>query len=708
MRKSFRPLLPNLSMVNLLEEDEDDKSRMVFSTYQTMINKIDVMEADGTRAYGVGHFDLIIIDESHRSIYSKYGAIFDYFDASLVGLTATPLDQRDRNTFETFNLPNGQPTDVYSFKDAVSEGYLVNYQLKQVDLKFPSRGIKYAELTEAEKIQYEATFTDELTGEMPEEVKGAAVNNWLFNKDTVRKVVEDLMVNGHHVEGGDKLGKTIMFCRSHKHAQFVVETFDELYPSYKGHFCQIIDNQCKNPQKLIEDFEKPTKMPQIAVSVDMMDTGIDVIEVLNLVFFKPVKSKSKFWQMIGRGTRLCPDLFGPGQDKEGFRIFDYCRNFDFFGENSEGFESGAGETLAQKMFKCLARLAYYLQTAEYQSDPASLAVWEDSIDWLNEQIKGINSDSALVRKSRRSIETFSEKAELRSLDENKLHALIKDLSHLPMPAQDEEEMKKRFDVRLFNLMLSVIEETSQQKGLIKGVIKTAEDLRKKASIPSVRDKLHTLDRVVESDFWKDLNVATVDYVRRELRDLVKLLETDDASQLIYYTDLEDEVTNPDEAFDPGENYGDEFLDYKERLKRYFMDHPELKAVWKLQNAIALDEQDLQGLEEVVYSSEVSDRESFEENAAGKSLTAFIRSLMGMDRQAVEKAFSDYLDANSFNAKQIDCINIIIDHYVLHGFMEKKALQEQPFKGFAGGFMGLYGQDNAIKIVRLINELNEVG
>ncbi|NQZ56682.1 MAG: DEAD/DEAH box helicase family protein, partial [Lentisphaeraceae bacterium] len=213
MRKSFRPLLPNLSMVNLLEEKENENSRMVFSTYQTMINKIDVLKEDGTREYGVGHFDLIIIDESHRSIYSKFGALFDYFDASLLGLTATPLDQRDRNTFETFDLPNGKPTDVYSFKDAVSDGFLVNYQVKKPDLKFPTKGIKYADLSDAEKMHYEETFTDELTGNMPEEVSGEAVNKWLFNVDTVRRVWDALMEDGIRVEGGDKLGKTIMFCR---------------------------------------------------------------------------------------------------------------------------------------------------------------------------------------------------------------------------------------------------------------------------------------------------------------------------------------------------------------------------------------------------------------------------------------------------------------------------------------------------------------
>jgi len=707
MRKGFKPHLPNLSMVNLLEEKENDNNRMVFSTYQTMMNMIDNEREDGTREYGVGHFDLIIIDESHRSIYSKYGAIFDYFDANLIGLTATPKSELDKNTFEIFGMSDGQPTDVYSLKEAVNDGFLVDYKLKQLDLKFPSRGIKYADLSPEEQLEYEETFTDELTGEMPEEISGAAVNSWLFNKDTVRHVLETLMEEGHKVEGGDKLGKTVMFCRSHKHAQFVVDQFHEIWPKYKSHFCQIIDNKCKNPQALIEKFEDKDKMPQIAVSVDMMDTGIDVPEVVNLVFFKPVKSKSKFWQMIGRGTRLCPDLFGPGMDKENFRIFDFCRNFDFFGENSEGFTTGNGETLMQKMFTCRARLSYYLQSGEWQQIEETKALWMECVEWLHEQISGIDADSALVRKNRRSIETFAQKAELKSLNDKKLSALINDISHLPMPGQDEEEMKKRFDVQMLNLMLSIIDKSKAQVRLIKNVMETADELRTKASIPSVHKKLPLLNKLVTNEFWQDINPATVNYLRKEIRDLIKFLEKDDSSQKIFYTNLDDEIIDDGAVWEDAANYGDEFLDYKEKLRRYFDEHTELQSVWKLKNNVALESYDLQELETVIYSSEVSDEEQFKENCdEGCSLTAFVRSLVGMDKKALADAFSEFLDENSFNSKQIDCINIIIENFANNGFMAKEKLREQPFKDFAGGIVGGFGKDNAFKLVKLIDEIND--
>ncbi|NQZ60469.1 MAG: hypothetical protein HRT88_23730 [Lentisphaeraceae bacterium] len=275
-----------------------------------------------------------------------------------------------------------------------------------------------------------------------------------------------------------------------------------------------------------------------------------------------------------------------------------------------------------------------------------------------------------------------------------------------MPAQSDEEMKKRFDVKMLNLMISLIENTKQQKALIKGVMKTAEDLRNKASIPSIQKKLPLLDRIVEKEFWKDVTLGTVDYVRRELRDLMTLLEKDDVSQKIYFSDFKDEVMNPHEEWDDGDDFGDEFLDYKEGLRRYFMEHPKLESVWKLQNNKALEDKDLKELESIIFSSEVSDEELFKENCDGKSIKAFVRSLTGMDKLAVADAFGDFLDKNSFNSKQIDCINIIIEHYVQNGFMQKTALQEQPFKGFTGGFIGLYGQDTAVKVLHVINYLNE--
>ena len=707
MRDSFTVHLPNLSAVNLVNEKETEQSRIVFSTYQTMINVIDDVNANGTRQFGVGHFDLIIIDESHRSIYKKYGAIFDYFDACLLGLTATPRTEIDRNTFALFGMADQHPTDVYSLKDAVDDKFLVPYKVKKVDLKFPSDGIKYNELNEEEKEEYENTFTDELTGTMPEEISASALNRWLFNKDTIRTVLEILMDEGLKVNGGDKLGKTIIFARNHKHAEFIVQVFDELYPHYKGHFCQLIDNTLKNPQKMIDKFSDIDDNPQIAVSVDMLDTGIDVPELLNLVFVKPVKSKAKFWQMIGRGTRLCEDLFGPGMDKQDFRIFDFCKNFEFFDVNSRGFEPGIVETVTQKIFKAWSRLAFYLQQSEYQENEESKAVWEESVNWLHEQIKGINSTSALVRKSHKYVEKYKNLKELKELNESKVIELIDNISHLPIPLEyDRDEMKKRFDVQMLHLQLSLIEKTTAQIRIIRNLQATSQDLQKKASIPSVNKQLPLLKMICEKEFWDNVSVSGVEHVRKELRELIKFLDTEDSSQRTYYTDFNDIVTS-DGDWEHPVDLGEDYRDYKEVLSRYFNEHPELESVWKLKNNMPLSNEDLEELEKIIYSSEVSNREKFTEYAQDMPITLFIRSLVGMERKVVNEAFSGFLSENSFNSKQIDCINIIIDNYVKNGFFETSQLQGQPFKDYhVNGIIGLFGDDNTIRLVNTIREINQ--
>ncbi len=345
-KREFKRHLPHTTPVDLTQEKEKDDSRLVFSTYPTMMNCIDDQRRDGARRFGVGHFDLVIIDEAHRSVYQKYRAIFEYFDSLLLGLTATPRDEVDRDTYGLFGLEQGVPTFAYELDQAVRDGYLVPFKPISVPTKFSRHGIKYQDLPDDEKAEYEETFYDEETGTMPAEIDSAALNQWLFNKDTVDKILAVLMERGLKVEGGDKLGKTIIFATNHNHAEFIVERFDANYPHLKGKFCRLIDNQVKYAQSLIDEFYVGDKDPQIAVSVDMLDTGIDVPECVNLVFFKRVRSKTKFWQMIGRGTRLCPDLFGPGQDKECFYVFDCCENLEFFGRESGGLRgerTGAGE-----------------------------------------------------------------------------------------------------------------------------------------------------------------------------------------------------------------------------------------------------------------------------------------------------------------------------------------------------------------------------
>ena len=350
---AFKRHLPDAAPVNLVTE-KDAEGRVFVSTYPTMMGLIDETR-DGQRRFGVGHFDLVIIDEAHRSVFQKYRAIFDYFDSLLVGLTATPKDEVDRNTYGLFDLENGVPTDAYALEEAVRDGFLVPPKAVSVPLKFQREGIKYDDLSEEEKDQWDALEWDE-DGDVPDRVEAEAVNKWLFNKDTVDKVLEHLMTRGLTVAGGDRLGKTIVFAKNQAHAEFIAERFDANYPHYKGEFARVITFKTEYAQSLIDDFSNKDKAPHIAISVDMLDTGIDVPEVVNLVFFKLVRSKTKFWQMVGRGTRLCPDLFGPGQDKEFFYIFDYCQNLEFFSQNLPATEGALGESLGKRLFNARLEL----------------------------------------------------------------------------------------------------------------------------------------------------------------------------------------------------------------------------------------------------------------------------------------------------------------------------------------------------------------
>ena len=345
---AFKKHLPDSSPVNLVTE-KDAEGRIFVSTYPTMMGLIDDTK-DGLRRFGVGHFDLVIIDEAHRSVFQKYRAIFDYFDSLLVGLTATPKDEVDRNTYSLFDLENGVPTDAYGLEEAVKDGFLVPPKAVSVPLRFEREGINYDELSEEEKKQWDALEWDE-DGEVPDRVEAEAVNKWLFNKDTVDKVLAHLMTRGLTVAGGDRLGKTILFAKNQAHADFIADRFNINYPHYKGEFARVITFRTEYAQSLIDNFSSKDKAPHLALSVDMLDTGIDIPEVVNLVFFKLVRSKTKFWQMLGRGTRLCPDLFGPGQHKQFFYLFDYCQNLEFFSQNPETTEGALSQSLGKRLFK---------------------------------------------------------------------------------------------------------------------------------------------------------------------------------------------------------------------------------------------------------------------------------------------------------------------------------------------------------------------
>lgn len=698
-KNNFSKLLPNLSLCNLLDRnDNPEESRMIFSTYPTMMNAIDDTKGkDGDRLFTPGHFDLIIIDESHRSIYKKYKSIFDYFDAYLIGLTATPRDEIDKNTYSIFDLENRVPTYAYEYEKAVEDGYLVDYRTIEVKSKVMEAGIKYDDLTQEEKEEYEMLFDDDES--IGDEISSTAVNEWLFNADTIDLVLNKLMTEGLRIEGGEKLGKTIIFAKSSRHAKAIVERFNKLYPEYGGNFAKVVEHKTPYVDAIIDDFSDKDKMPQIAVSVDMLDTGIDIPEILNLVFFKKVRSKTKFWQMIGRGTRLCPDLLGVGQDKEEFLIFDFCNNFEFFRVNPKGFEGNNVETLTEKLFNIKTALVKELQDIKYQEDEEYVNYRNDLVDELVEAVEALNEDGYLVRMHLPYVHKYKNREVWQSIGELAQNDIKEHIAPIVNSINDDE-LAKRFDLVMYTIQLAKLQNLGAKRG-IKNVMQTAERLSKLGTIPEVKEKKAVIERVMTSEFWEEANIFDMDKVREDLRELLKYLER--VNQKIYYTNFNDMIISEESN---GSMYNvNDLKSYRKKVEFYLKEHQNDLAIYKLRNNKPLTEEDIKTLENVLFN-ELGSKSDYEKEYKETPVKVLVRKILGMDREAANEAFSEFLNNQNLNSKQIHFVKLIVDYIVKNGFIEdNRVLMEDPFRS-VGSIIELF-ENNVTERNNLIKRINEI-
>lgn len=674
--RNFNTLLPTLSLCNMLEKKSDpEAARMVFSTYPTMMNAIDeVKSKTGDRLFTVGHFDLIIIDESHRSIYQKYKSIFDYFDGMLVGLTATPKDELDKNTYTIFDLENGVPTYAYELSKAVEDGYLVDYRTRETTMKIIDEGIHYDDLSREEQEEFDEIFEDE---PQIRDIDSSAINNFVFNKDTIDRVLSDLMEYGLKVEGGDKLGKTIIFAKNHKHAMAIKERFDLKFPEYGGNFAEVIDYSIEYYQSLIDDFSDPAKMPQIAISVDMLDTGIDVPDVLNLVFFKKVRSKTKFWQMIGRGTRLRKDLFGPKQDKEYFLIFDYLRNFEYFRVNERGDETKITQSLTERLFNTKVDIVRELQSMQYQEEPL-IAYREKLLNEILADVRALNDENFRVRQYLQYVYKYQNADNWQALSVVQTNEVKENVSPLIVPIEDDE-LAKRFDLLMLTIELANLQSNNATKPIRK-VVDTAEALSKLGTIPQVLAQRKLIEEVRTTEFWEQANIADLERVRVALRDLIRYIER--SNQKIYYTNFQDEVmTVAENASMLNVN---DLKSYSKKVEHYLKEnqHEDKLAIYKLRNNKPLTKQDVEFLERILWE-ELGSKEQYEKDYGDTPVTKLVRKIVGLDRQAAVEAFSEFITVENLNLQQAKFVELIIDYIVKNGILERQALQQDPFSSLGG-------------------------
>ncbi|MDA0312958.1 MAG: DEAD/DEAH box helicase family protein [Gemmatimonadetes bacterium] len=695
---AFKTHLPEASPVNLVTE-KDKAGRVYVSTYQTMMGLIDETEGNQAR-FSVGHFDLVVIDEAHRSVYQKYGEIFRYFDSLLVGLTATPREQVDRNTYGLFDLEPGVPTDAYELETAVADGFLVPPRVEQVDLKFPREGIDYDSLSDEEKEQWESLdWGDDVEPDaLPDRVNASAINSWLFNKDTVDKVLQYLMEHGHKVEGGDRLAKTILFARNHKHAEFIEKRFNHHYPQHKGHFARVIDHYATYPQSLLDDFSQKDKVPHVAISVDMLDTGIDVPEVANLVFFKPVYSKIKFWQMIGRGTRLCPELFGPDEDKQDFRVFDFCFNFDFFREHPDGIEAGGVVPLGTRLFRSRVQLLSHVQTTP-DLDPETVLAGSLTTE-LHGEVGAMNGENFIVRMHQEAVDRFRDRTAWDQLSDADREKLEREVAGLPSEIETDKIESRMFDLTALRMQLALAEgdevifETNRKR-----LVEIAVLLEEKSAIPSVKIQLAYLASMQETGFWEGIGLNGLEEVRVRLRGLVPFL--DKTTRKIVYTDFQDEVigVRPEEVIHMPKMTG---AQYEKKVAGYLRNHLDHLVIHRLRLNQPLTAADLKGLESTLVEIGEGDGETLLSGLLARSeapsLAHFVRGLVGLDRAAAQAAFSEFLSDRSLTPPQIRFVEMVIDQLTARGIMGASALYEAPFSSLhAEGPDALFaGRENVIE------------
>lgn len=606
--------------------------------------------------FGVGHFDLVVIDEAQRSVYRKYRGIFDYFDSLLVGLTATPKDEVDKNTYDLFDLETGVPTDAYSLDEAVADGFLVPPRGISVDLGFMRGGIKYDQLKEWEKDAWdELEWGEDEDGNPlfpPDEVDPAALNKILFNADTVDKVLERLMRDGIKVAGGDRLGKTIIFTKNQAHAEFIAERFDHHYPQHAGNFARLITHNVNYAQSLIDDFSS------------------------------------------------CPELFGPGDDKTHFLVFDYCQNLEYFSQHLPAAEGAGGVPLSERIFTTRLELLRVFDEQQTFGDERAVVA-----TLLREYVAAMPEQNFRVRPHLELVERFRQPDAWTDISVGDLAALGEQVAGLPAEIEPEHEDAKRFDVLVLNSQLAVLrgEPFERERRQIMQIAGLLEDQQ---NIPVIKQQLALLLDVQSDEWWTDVTYPMLEQLRRAVRGLVRLIER--AKKKAVYTDFEDSFGGDREVALPGTGGGDsyEFMQFRKKAQHFLKENLAEDAVTKVWSGEPLTPDDLADLQRILVAAGVGDDASFAlaSERAG-NLGYFVRSLVGLDRAAAKGAFAEFLDDKRYSRSQIEFVNLILDELTQRGVVEPGRVYEDPYIGLAPrGPEDLFTNENLDRLFQTLERL----
>ncbi len=690
---AFKDYLPSEPRCVIGESNKvDENARIFVATYPGMMGRFSRLD--------VGFFDLIIADESHRSIYNKYREIFLYFDALQLGLTATPVKYIARNTFDLFACEDQDPTFEYSLDDAIKNEppYLVPFRVKDITTDFLREGIHYNDLDETQQHQLEEDLGEEEAKVTT--IKGKDIGRKIYSADTDRTILQNLIDNGIKDATGSLVGKTIIFAQSQGHAEHLESLFSELYPQYGSRVCKVIHNKVTRADALIDEFKERGNDFRIAISVDMLDTGIDVPEVVNLVFAKPVRSWVKFWQMIGRGTRLCPNLLGAGKDKSEFYIFDHYGNFAFFEEEYQEVEEQTGKSLLQQLFEVRLGL---LDVALKQNHKAAFDL---AGELIRQDLQDLPQSSISVKHQLRNVHQLTQTSALTTLSAS----TRKTLSDVMAPLMGSRVLRDR-DAIAFDRLVGELQTCFTQQAACFDDLKQQLliELSKLAvNIQAVRQKEAVLNQVQTAEFWHQATMETLEWMRTELRGIMKYRQGGT---------LPGDGVQTTGVKDDGETYEverknilsseTEGLQYRRRIKKILdemvVNHPVLQ---KIRSNKPVKPDELASLASTILTQhpgvDLDVLNAFYGRSA-QELHLTIREVVGMDLSTVERHFTQFLHSHpQLTHKQVQFMNLLKQYISEHGAIKLETLYQAPFTSVSHeGIDGVFSTDDVDELVALL-------
>lgn len=676
---AFKEHMPNEPRWPNLGEKLIAKDRRVYvATYPTMLNII----RDKTQHLSPHYFDLIVVDESHRSIYNTFGEVLNYFKTITLGLTATPTSIIDHNTFELFHCENGIPTFAYTYEEAVNNTppYLCNFQVMKIQTKFQMEGIS------KRTISLEDQKNLILQGKEIEEInfEGTQLEKQVVNMGTNTLIVREFMEEAIKDVNGVLPGKTIFFCATKAHARRMEEIFDRLYPQYHGELAKVLvsdDPRVYGKGGLLDQFTN-NDMPRIAISVDMLDTGIDVREIVNLVFAKPVYSYTKFWQMVGRGTRLL-ETSKPKPwclDKDVFLILDCWDNFEYFMLNPKGKELKPQLPLPIKL------VGLRLDKIETANDTGNTNIAEREVAKLRKQIAGLPKTSVVIKEAAAVLAHLNDENFWQTLNHEKLEFLRSEIKPLFRTVSDADFKAMRFERDILEYSLAILREEKEQADTLKaGIVEQISELP--LSVPFVKLEEEIIRAAQTPPYWSKANEDSFDELTDKLGPLMKFREQNTGQEQIHL-DLADELYKKEWVEFGPQNEAVSVSRYREMVEVLIAELTEHNPILqKIKSGEAVNSDEANQLAELLHEehphiTENLLRQVYKNRKA--RFIQFIRHILGIEvlksfPDEVSNAFDQFIRAHTtLNSRQLEFLNLLKNFIIEREKVEKKDLINAPF------------------------------